>query len=96
MHTPAILFEENNIHFAFITASQLTGYGNTKAENTFSLQIVMQEYFNTPTEHNTLGKDLQRIGWKINNKSSKLTTPNFKTLLQIDDKLKDIVYNMPF
>ena len=72
--------DEQNIHYAYLPALDITGYGKNEREAQKSLKIVLHEYLDYTTKHNTLLKDLERHGWIIK-RGKQVQPPDWATLI---------------
>ncbi len=75
-----IFSDEKSIHYAYLPALDLTGYGKSETEAKKSLKIVLHEYLDYTTKHNTLVKDLERHGWIVK-KGKQVQPPDWATLI---------------
>lgn len=92
VQTPMLLFEDGNMHFAYLPSFRLTGYDTSLKGALKSLVTVIEEYFTVTMQNGTLLKDLEKCGWQ-KNETGQLLPPDFSTLLKIDEEVKDIVLN---
>lgn len=86
-----LIFEEENIHFAYMPSFDITGYGKTEEEAKESLTIVLDEFIRYTLNKNTLFIEMQRLGWKIKNKKKPIYAPQMSDLINSNDQLKEIV-----
>ncbi len=86
-----LLFEEDNIQYAYMPSFDLTGYGNTKEEAKESLTIVLDEFLRYTLNKNTLYIEMQRLGWKIKSRNKPMYAPQMSDLINTNEQLKDIV-----
>jgi hypothetical protein len=70
-----LLFEEDNVHYAYMPSFDLTGYGDTEEEAKKSLTIVLDEFLRYTLNKNTLFIEMQRVGWKIKSKKKPMYAP---------------------
>ena len=90
-----IAFEDENVHFVYCPALDITGYGynNNEAKESFAQTLKM--YLEYTTDKNTLIKDLESHGWTVKNKR-KLKAPDFDFLLHRNKEFKRIVSKRNF
>lgn len=86
-----LVFEEENIYFAYMPSFDLTGYGKTEEEAKESLTIVLNEFLRYTLNKNTLFIEMQRLGWKIKNKKKPIYAPQMSDLINSNEQLKEIV-----
>ena len=86
-----LLFEEDNIQYAYMPSFDLTGYGNTEKEAKDSLTVVLEEFLRYTLNKNTLFIEMQRLGWKIKSKKRPMFAPQMSDMINTNDQLKDIV-----
>ena len=86
-----LVFEEENIYFAYMPSLDLTGYGKSEEEAKESLTIVLDEFFRYTLDKNTLFIEMQRLGWKIKSKKKPLYAPQMSDLINSNEQLKEIV-----
>lgn len=86
-----LVFEEENVYFAYMPSLDLTGYGKTEEEAKESLTIVLDEFFKYTLDKNTLFIEMQRLGWRIRSKKNPLYAPQMSDLINSNEQLKEIV-----
>ncbi len=86
-----LVFEEENIYFAYMPSFDLTGYGKTEEEAKESLTIVLGEFFRYSLNKNTLSVEMQMLGWKIKSKKKPMYAPQLSDLINMNEQLKEIV-----
>lgn len=86
-----LLFEEDNLHFAYLPPFDLTGYGNNESEALQSLTIVLDEFLRYTLNKNTFLLELKRLGWKIRSKAKPMVAPQMSDLINTNEQLRDIV-----
>ena len=90
-----IHFEEENVHFVYCPALDITGYGYDKNEAKGSFTQSLKMYFEYTTDKKTLFKDLEAHGWVVKNKR-KIKAPDFNFLFEHNEQLKKIVNEKAF
>jgi hypothetical protein len=78
--------DEKNIHYIYSPHLDLTGYGLTEEEAKQSFDIALYEFLDYTIKKKTLGKVLEKLGWKIKG-SNKHPKKLIKT--KLDDVLKN-------
>ena len=98
IHTelPLISFVEDDVHFVYCPALDLTGYGENEIEARNSFTQTLKIYFDYTTNKKTLTKDLERHGWKVRSNNKKLKAPDFDFLFKKNKQFKEIVNNRNF
>lgn len=86
-----LVFEEENVYFAYMPSLDLTGYGKTEEEAKESLTIVLDEFLKYTLDKNTLFIEMQRLGWKIKSKEKPMYAPPMSDLINSNEQLKEIV-----
>jgi hypothetical protein len=94
MQLNVISYKDDEAHYSYCPALNLIGCGHTKVEASKSFNIVLEEYIRYTTENNTLIKDLQEHGWKI--EGNKMTPPKITEMLQSNDDLDDVFNKYDF
>jgi predicted ribosome quality control (RQC) complex YloA/Tae2 family protein len=85
---PALAFEEENVHFIYSPALDLTGYGKTEEEAQQSFKEALDQFFDYTTNKKTFEQELRRLGWKIQKNRSK--APSLVDMINQNDYLKEI------
>ncbi len=83
-----IAFEEENVHFIYSPALDLTGYGKTEEEAQQSVKEALDQFFDYTTNKKTIEQELRRLGWKIQKNRSK--APSLVDMINQNDYLKEI------
>jgi hypothetical protein len=94
-----ISFKEDDAVIVYSPALDLSGCGNTLAEAKSSFQIVLEEFFKYTIEHNTLGKELKRLGWEVSGSPTKpqiKSAPDISTSLQVNKGFKKLMEEKDF
>ena len=91
MNLQVFIFEEDNVHFAFMPSMDLIGYGNDEEAAKESLKIVLDEFLRYTLNKNTFYIEMQRLGWKVKNKKKPMIAPQISDLINTNDQLKEIV-----
>ena len=86
-----LIFEEDNIHYAYMPSFDLMGYGNTEENAKESLTVVLDEFLRYTLNKNTLFIEMQRLGWKIRSKQKPMYAPQMSEMINMNEQLKDIV-----
>lgn len=86
-----LIFEEDNIHYAYMPSFDLMGYGNTEENAKESLTVVLDEFLRYTLNKNTLFIEMQRLGWKIRSKQKPMYAPQMSEMINTNEQLKDIV-----
>jgi hypothetical protein len=58
-----VIFQENRAWIAYSPDLDLAGYGLSESEAKRSFKVNLEEFFAYAIEHNTLQKELKRLGW---------------------------------
>lgn len=91
LNVPAILFEEDNIHFVYLPAFELTGYGKNQKEAFESIATTLDEFLRYTINKNTFFVELKRLGWKIKSKKRPMVAPQLSDLINTSEQLKEII-----
>lgn len=92
-----IEFIEDEVHFVFSPALDLTGYGDNKKEARTSFEVTLKEFLRYTIEKNTLDKELKRLGWKKQKKSDhSYTPPELSKLSRNNRQLEHILNHQDF
>lgn len=92
-----IEFIEDEVHFVFSPALDLTGYGDNKKEARTSFEVTLKEFLSYTIEKNTLDKELKRLGWKKQKKSDhSYTPPELSKLSRNNRQLEHILNHQDF
>ncbi len=77
-----MLYEEENVFYAFCPALDLYGYGTSEDEAKQSFEISLSEFIKYTLHKGTLNTVLTSLGWKIKSgKKEVYTPPTVKHLL---------------
>ncbi len=96
--------DENGIHIIYSPHLDLSGYGKTEKEAKESFELVFKEFLDYTIKKKTLGKLLQKLGWKIKGSLKhprKMIVPELKSVLdnnyvsEIFDKYETHTYHQP-
>ncbi len=87
---PVILFEEDNIHYAYCAALDILGYGYTEEEARKSFEVMLHEIIHDAASEGNLEALLSSYGWQKN------VPPKTSDLLARNHNLADIMDNKEF
>lgn len=76
--------DENGVHIIYSPHLDLSGYGNTKEEAKTAFEDAFKDFMDYTLKKKTLGKLLDKLGWKIKGsmkKPRKFVTPKLEDLL---------------
>lgn len=96
MNVPVMLFEEDNIWYAYLPSFDLTGYGKDIDEAKDSLTIVLDEFIRYTLNKNTFFIELRRLGWNIKSKNKPIKAPKMSGLVEENVQLKNILDTKQF
>lgn len=93
-----VTFEEDNLHYCYAPALDVTGYGLNQTEAKKSFEISLGEFFAYTVNKGTLEKVLTEMGWTVKRTkgSLKCTMPEFSELIESNRQLEHIVDRLPF
>jgi len=91
LDVPIVLFEEDNIHYAYIPSFDLLGYGTTPEEARESMTIVLDEFLRYSLNKNTFFIELKRLGWIIKSKRKPMKAPQMSEMINTNEQLRDII-----
>ena len=86
-----LAFEEDNIHFFYSPAFDLTGYGKTEKEAHESFQLALSEFLRYTVNKKTLFNELERLGWKIKRSKKITSVPSLEDLASSNEYLAEIL-----
>lgn len=84
-----LLFVEDEIHYAYVPALDVIGYGQNEDEAKASLQISLSEFFKYTLNKNTFAIELKRLGWQKTKKQYQ--APEITEQLSSNEQLRDIL-----
>jgi hypothetical protein len=84
-----LLFVEDKIHYAYVPALDVIGYGQTEKEAKESLQISLSEFFKYTLNKNTFAVELKRLGWQKTKKQYQ--APDITEQVSSNEQLRDIL-----
>jgi hypothetical protein len=91
-----LFFEEDNIHFVYAPALDVTGYGLNEQEAQNSFVISLEEFLDFTQKKGTLNSELERMGWKLNRKTNHFDPPFLDEILKKNKYLSDIIRKHEF
>ena len=90
------LFTEDNIHYAYIPAFDILGYGNNENEAKKSVEISLSEFFKYTLSKKTFVIELKRLGWKIEKAKKNYRAPSISEQMNLNEQLRDIIDNKQY
>lgn len=84
-----LLFVEDDVHYAYIPALDVLGYGQSEDEAKASLKVSLSEFFRYTLNKNTFAIELKRLGWQKTKK--RYQAPEITAQLSSNEQLRDIV-----
>lgn len=84
-----LLFVEDEIHYAYIPALDVIGYGQNEDEAKESLQISLSEFFKYTLNKNSFAVELKRLGWQKT--KTKYQAPEITEQVSSNEQLRDIL-----
>lgn len=84
-----LLFIEDDIHYAYIPALDIIGYGQNEAEAETSLTTTLAEFLKYTLNKNTLAFELNRLGWLKTKKH--FQAPVITDQVTSNEQLRDIL-----
>lgn len=88
-----LTWEDENIHYVYSPALDLTGYGNTEKEATDSFNIMLREFVAYADTKDTILDELERLGWTINRKKRRARPPEINELLEDNETFRELRNN---
>jgi len=85
-----LIFEEDNIHYVYSPALDLTGYGNSEIEAMSSFEVMLAEFVHYTENKKTVYKELERLGWTVNVKKKRVHPPHEDQLLEDNEIYRDL------
>lgn len=84
-----LLFIEDDVHYAYIPALDVLGYGQNEAEAKQSLNVCLAEFFRYTLDKNTFASELKRLGWQASN--NKYEAPVLTDQVASNEQLREIL-----
>ena len=94
MQLSLVAFEDDNIHYVYCPALDLTGYGNTDSEAKNSFEKTLQLHIDYTVNKETFIDDLKAHGWNLKNKQ--IISPPFSDMLKNNKDFEKIVEKRNF
>lgn len=93
-----VSFVEDDVHFVFAPALDITGYGSTLSEAKNSFEVNIGEFFAYTLKKGTLESELKKHGWQIKKSKKRLlfTMPEFSELVEMNEQLGELVNSHSF
>jgi len=86
-----ISWEENNIHFHYAPALDLTGYGHSAQEAKESFHTQLDDFVNYTMNKGTVYDELERLGWTVNKKKKRVVAPANDELLADNETYRNLL-----
>ncbi len=89
-----ISFEEDGLTFVYAPALDLTGYGKNEDEAKQSFETTLKEFVKYTDNKSTLVKELEKHGWVVKKKGSKMKgvkAPTYMDMLENNKEFNKIV-----
>lgn len=91
INVPVLMWVEDEIHFYFSPALDLSGYGETDIEAEKSFEYNLEEFVKYTTHKKVLQEELTRLGWKVNVKKKKFAAPEKEFLENTNESYREII-----
>jgi len=86
--------DDDDIHYVYCPALDLTGYGHTDEEATSSFEKTIELYLEYTVNKQTFVADLKAHGWNLKNK--KIVSPSFRDMIKRNKDFENIIENRNF
>lgn len=90
------IWKEDEITFVYSPALDLVGYGYNEEEAKNSFEIVLTDYIEHTHAKNTLLKDLEKLGWKIDRNRQEIEAPDKERLAKENETLQQILNSQDY
>jgi hypothetical protein len=90
-----VIWEEDNVHFIYAPALDLTGYGQSLVEARKSFGIVLSGFLRYTHNKGTIFKELEKHGWLINKKKKRVSAPAYEEMLEDNEHFSELVNSNP-
>ncbi|MEZ4888495.1 MAG: hypothetical protein R3E32_27455 [Chitinophagales bacterium] len=87
-------FIDDGIHFFFVPALDIVGYGQSESEAETSFGLSLEEFIEYTLQKNTYQSELQELGWSFSDQQ--LNPPTLDYLIAVREDVKEIVQNKEF
>jgi predicted RNase H-like HicB family nuclease len=91
VNVQVILFQEDDIWYAYLPALDINGYGSNEEEAKESLKIAINEFIRYTLNKKTFYDELKRLGWIIKKSKKTLIAPKISDLVNENEDLKEIL-----
>jgi hypothetical protein len=85
------IWEEDNIHFVYAPALDLTGYDKSEKKAKESFTHVLNETIKYMHNKDSIFNELERLGWAVNRKKKRVSAPNIQELMEDNESFKDLL-----
>lgn len=84
------IYENDGFKVAYAPALDLMGYGKTEEAAKESFEVVIEDFFETAFEKQTLSSYLASHGWSAKKTRKEFQSPNVGNLLEQNEQLQEI------
>jgi hypothetical protein len=85
------IWEEDNVHFVYSPALDLTGYDETEAKAKEAFAHVLNNTLKYMNNKDSIFNELERLGWTVNRKKKRVSAPNIQELMDDNQSFKDLL-----
>lgn len=85
--------DQDNIHYCYSPALDLTGYGKSEADARQSFENTLQDFISYTHNKNTIFEELERLGWTVNRKKKRANPPSQEQLLEDNENYQQLYHN---
>jgi hypothetical protein len=85
--------DENGVHFIYSPHLDITGYGNSLKDAQESFDIVLDDFVDYTLKKKTIGKVLEKLGWKIKGAvklPKRIIAPSISTIIGSNKYVSEI------
>lgn len=85
-----LAWEQDNVYFLYSPALDLTGYGTNLTEAKKSFETTLQEFVQYTLNKKTVYKELERLGWTVNERKKRFHPPTTEQLLEDNETFREL------
>ncbi|TDG35162.1 hypothetical protein EZJ43_14775 [Pedobacter changchengzhani] len=82
---------DDDIHFYYSAALDLTGYGESEDEARSSFQTTLNAFVDYTDNNKTVFAELERLGWTTNKTKKRINPPSEEDMLLDNDTYKQLL-----
>ncbi len=82
--------DENDIHYYYSPALDITGYGKSETDARKSFEFTLNDFVTYTHNKKTIFEELEKLGWTINKKKKRAIPPTEEELLKDNENYKNL------